>query len=147
MRVLLVEDHRQLCEELQLVLHTIPDVQVIQTCATSGQALAWLGGNRDGWDLALVDLFLQEGNGFDVLRGCGGRADHQKVAVISNYTRDPAREHARQAGADAFFDKSLQMDALIAYCVARAEAWRLRTRTSGPLRGRGPSLRGIGVER
>ena len=124
MRVLLVEDHRDLREEIQRALHAIPGVQVVQACATSGEALAWLGRHPDGWELALVDIFLQEGNGFDVLRSCGGRADHQKAVVISNYTREPARECARQAGADAFFDKAQEMDALVRYCVVRASACR-----------------------
>ena len=124
MRVLLVEDQQDLREEIQRILHAIPGVQVIQACATSGEARDWIAQHVDGWDLALVDLFLQEGNGFDVLRACAMRPAHQKVVVLSNYTRDPARQYARLAGADAFFDKSLEMDALVGYCVARALACR-----------------------
>jgi DNA-binding NarL/FixJ family response regulator len=129
MKVLLVEDHRELSDELQRILHAIGGFQVVSACATSREALAWLARHSGGWDLALVDLFLQEGNGFEVLRGCAGRDEQQKVVVFSNYAREPAREYARQAGADAFFDKALELDALVAYCASHAKACRLR---SGP---------------
>jgi DNA-binding NarL/FixJ family response regulator len=122
MRVLLVEDNRDLREQLQRILHAIPGAQVVQACATSAEAVDWLAAHPRHWDLALVDLFLKEGNGFDVLRSCERREPHQKVAVISNYSREPAREYARHAGADAFFDKSFDLHALVEYCVAHARA-------------------------
>jgi DNA-binding NarL/FixJ family response regulator len=130
MKVLLVEDQRELCDEIQRVLHAQPDVRIIQACATSGEALSWLARYMDAWDLALVDIFLQEGNGFDVLRACAMRSRHQKVAVLSNYTREPLRQYLRQAGADAFFDKSMELDALLAYCLSQAEVCRARARAS-----------------
>ena len=45
----------------------------------------------------------------------------QRAVVLSNYTRDPVREHARLAGADAVFDKSFELEALVAYCEQLAE--------------------------
>jgi two-component system OmpR family response regulator len=138
MRVLLVEDHRDLREQLRRTLQAIGGVQVVQTCTTSAEAVEWLARHPEHWDLALVDLFLQEGNGFDVLRSCQRRAAHQRVVVISNYSREPAREHARQAGADAFFDKSFDLDALVQYCVSHAAACRPR---AAPARASAPAAR------
>lgn len=114
-------------DEIERILHAIAGVRVVQACTTSAEAVQWLAGHAGAWDLALVDLFLEDGHGFDVLRACRTRAEHQKVAVISNYTREPVREYARQAGADAFFDKSLELDALVGYCTSHAEACRART--------------------
>lgn len=118
MRVLLVEDNIRLQDEMRRVLAGIPNAEVVAVAATQPQACAWLAANPDGWDLAVVDLFLAEGHGFDVLRGCRRVRRHQRAVVLSNYTRDPVREHARLAGADALFDKSFEMDALVEYCSA-----------------------------
>jgi two-component system OmpR family response regulator len=124
MRVVLVEDQEDLREHLQRTLEAIPGARVVLACATAREALDWLSAHPRSWDLALVDLFLYEGNGFEVLRVCKQRAPGQKVAVISNYSREPAREYARQAGADAFFDKADELDALVEFCAGHARSCR-----------------------
>lgn len=122
MKVLLVEDNPLVCEHVTRTLHAIPGAEVVKVAATEPQASEWLSAHPDGWDLALVDLFLGQGHGFDVLRRCRARAPHQRAVVLSNYTRDPVRQYARAAGADAVFDKSFDMDALVDYLVQFSRA-------------------------
>jgi DNA-binding response OmpR family regulator len=38
--------------------------------------------------------------------------------MMSNYDRDPMRQRALDAGADAFFEKATQLEELIDFCVA-----------------------------
>lgn len=116
MRVLLVEDNARLQEEVRRMIATIPHAEVVAVASTQRQAADWLAAHPDGWDLALVDLFLAEGHGFEVLRRCRKVRPHQRAVVFSNYTRDPVRERARDAGADAVFDKSFELDGLLDYC-------------------------------
>lgn len=118
MKVLLVEDNALIQEQVRQTLEAIPGAKVVQVVASAPQAGEWLASHPDDWDLALVDLFLSQGHGFEVLRQCRGRKPHQRAIVLSNYTRDPVRAHAAQAGADAVFDKTFDMDALVAYCQA-----------------------------
>ena len=80
------------------------------------EAVAWLKRHRDDWDLTIVDLFLERGNGLGVLDACRQRAPHQKVVVLSNYATAEMRDRSRLLGADAFFDKSAELDQLVAYC-------------------------------
>jgi DNA-binding NarL/FixJ family response regulator len=115
MRVLLVEDNPQTCEQVRGLLEAIPGTQVVMVALTEAQATRWLREHPDGWDLAVVDLFLGKGHGFQVLRRCHGRKPRQKAVVLTNYTRDPVRQYAREAGADAVFDKSFEMEALVQY--------------------------------
>jgi DNA-binding NarL/FixJ family response regulator len=116
MRVLLVEDNAVIQEQVRQTLEAVPGAEVVQVVVSAQQARDWLAGHPDDWDLALVDLFLAKGHGFDVLRHCRQRKPHQRAVVLSNYTRDPVRAHAAEAGADAVFDKTFDMDALVAYC-------------------------------
>ncbi|HEY8359823.1 MAG TPA: response regulator [Ramlibacter sp.] len=118
MKVLLVEDNAMIQEQVRQTLEAIPGAEVVQVAVSAQQAGDWLAAHPDGWDLALVDLFLAKGHGFDVLRRCRDRKPHQRAVVLSNYTRDPVRAHAAQAGADAVFDKTFDMDALVEYCEA-----------------------------
>jgi DNA-binding NarL/FixJ family response regulator len=115
-KVFLVEDNAVIQEQVRQTLEAIPGAQVVHVAASAQQAGDWLAAHPDGWDLALVDLFLAKGHGFEVLRHCRARKPHQRAVVLSNYTRDPVRAHAAQAGADAVFDKTFDMDALVAYC-------------------------------
>ncbi|RZI66646.1 MAG: response regulator [Variovorax sp.] len=115
-KVLLVEDNALIQEQVRQVLESVQGAEVVQVAMTAQQAIDWLAVNTDDWDLALIDLFLARGHGFEVLRSCRDRKPHQRAVVLSNYTRDPVRAHAAQAGADAVFDKTFDMDALLAYC-------------------------------
>jgi len=38
------------------------------------------------------------------------------VVVLSNYATADMRDRSTQLGADAFFDKSAELDQLVAYC-------------------------------
>lgn len=116
MKVFLVEDNGLIQQQLRQTFSEIPGMEVVEVAASAQQAGDWLAAHPDGWDLALVDLFLAKGHGFEVLRHCRARKPHQRAVVLSNYTRDPVREHAAQAGADAVFDKAYEMEALVAYC-------------------------------
>lgn len=122
MKVLLVEDNPLVCEQVRRTLQAIPGAEVVKVAGSEPQASEWLSAHPDGWDLALVDLFLEQGHGFGVLRHCRARRPHQKAVVLTNYTRDPVRQYAREAGADAVFDKSFDMDALVEYLVQFSRA-------------------------
>jgi DNA-binding NarL/FixJ family response regulator len=43
------------------------------------------------------------------------------VLVLSNYATPDMRKRCAQLGADAVFDKSNEIDALVDYCLALAE--------------------------
>lgn len=117
-RLLLVEDNDCIQAELKDALGGM--FEVVAVLATAGEAVEWLHTHRGGWDLAVVDIFLRQGHGFEVLRQCASRQPGQAVVVLSNYTREPARSSALQQGANAVFDKSLEMEQFLAYCAARA---------------------------
>ena len=116
MRIFLVEDNAVAQAQVQEALSAIPGLHFVQVARTSGEARRWLAENEGGWDLAVIDLFLASGHGFEVLRQCRNRQARQRAVVLSNYTRDPVREHASNAGADAVFDKSFELESLVLWC-------------------------------
>lgn len=116
MRVLLVEDNPQVRGVIREVLEDVAGAAVVHAAESEQEACAWLAAHPDAWDLAVVDLFLRDGHGFNVLRACRDRQPHQRAVVLSNYSVGPVREYVRDAGADAFFDKSWDMERLVAWC-------------------------------
>ena len=73
---------------------------------------------HDGdWKLAIVDLFLKEGSGLGVLKGCQNRNPDQKVVVLTNYATNDIRQRCAELGSDAVFDKSNELEELLDYCM------------------------------
>lgn len=112
----LVEDSPVIRDNLVGFLEDIAHAQVVAHASTENEAVAWLKSHHDQWDVAIVDLFLQQGNGLEVVGACRDRAADQKVVVLTNYATPSMRSRAKALGADAFFDKSAEIDELVAYC-------------------------------
>jgi DNA-binding NarL/FixJ family response regulator len=129
MKVLLVEDSMEIQDQVRRILEAIPGTELVHVCADAPQAGDWLERHPAGWDLAVVDLFLRDGHGFDVLRRCHRRQPHQKAVVLSNYSRAPVADYARQAGADAFFDKSFDLERFVQFCLSQSAACKAMSNT------------------
>ncbi|QRF56068.1 response regulator transcription factor [Variovorax sp. UC122_21] len=116
LKAYLVEDSPVIRENLVGFLEDVTETEVLAVAGSEDEAVAWLQRHRDAWDLTIVDLFLERGNGLGVLDACRQRSPHQKVVVLSNYATAEMRDRSRVLGADAFFDKSAELDQLVAYC-------------------------------
>ena len=76
MRVFLAEDDAAMREHLGQVLRPIAGVEIVFAAATEQEAIDWLDAHPRDWDLALIDLFLARGHGFNILRRCTVRSPH-----------------------------------------------------------------------
>ncbi len=115
MKVVLVEDNLPMREFIKGALSTVPDAELVFETGGHLEAREWLRNNPASWDVAVVDLFLTEGNGFRILKDCAGRLPHQKVVVMTNYAGTQVEDRVMAEGADAFFEKSSDFAALIQY--------------------------------
>jgi DNA-binding NarL/FixJ family response regulator len=122
-RAFIVEDSPTIRDNLIETLHELAAVEPVGVAETENEGKAWLAEHPSEWDMAIVDLFLKQGNGLRVVESCRRRKAGQKVIVLSNHATTDMRRRCAQLGADAVFDKSTEIDALIDYCVrARGEA-------------------------
>ena len=63
-------------------------------------------------DVVLLDVKLEEGSGFDVLREVRRREPGIDCYVLSNYASEPYRSYARRLGAAGYFDKTTELGEL-----------------------------------
>jgi two-component system OmpR family response regulator len=112
----IVEDSATIRENLISTLEEIAPVKVVGFAETEEEASLWLSINNGDWQLAIVDLFLKEGSGLGVLKGCQSRNPAQKVVVLTNYATDDIRRRCSELGSDAVFDKSNELEQLLEYC-------------------------------
>nr|WP_240980203.1 response regulator [Ramlibacter agri] len=118
MRTYIVEDNATIRENLIGTLEELASVQPLGWAESEGDARLWLATHAADWDLAIVDLFLKQGSGLGVLEAMQQRGTDQRVVVLSNYATDDMRQRCARLGADAVFDKSNEIDALVDYCLA-----------------------------
>ena len=114
----IVEDSATIRENLISTLEEIAPVKVVGFAETENEASLWLSAHNGDWQLAIVDLFLKEGSGLGVLKGCQNRNSDQKVVVLTNYATNDIRRRCAELGSDAVFDKSNELDELLTYCMS-----------------------------
>ncbi|MFZ2389016.1 MAG: response regulator [Polaromonas sp.] len=121
LRVFLVEDSPALCAHLTEILVNEAKVEIVSVAETEAQAIDWLSRNADGWDIALVDLFLREGTGVGVVQHCHERRSDQSIFVMTNHVlNDALLHHCKLLGADAVYHKGNELDDLVANCIGLA---------------------------
>ena len=124
LRTYIVEDNATIRENLIGTLEELASIQALGWAETENEAKRWLAQHENQWDLTIVDLFLKQGSGLGVLEACRGRSAGQRVVVLSNYATADMRKRCAQLGADAVFDKSNEIDALVEYCIQQCETPR-----------------------
>ena len=112
----LVEDNQSILDNLTKTLQELVPVRVVAHADNQAQASLWLDNHDAQWQLAIVDLFLREGSGLGVLANCHKLQHQQKIVVFTNYATPEIRRRALELGADQVFDKSIDLDLLLAYC-------------------------------
>ncbi|MGE4241161.1 response regulator [Ramlibacter sp.] len=128
LRAYLVEDSPTIRDNLIEALREMAEAQPVGTAETEHEGRRWLTQNADGWDIAIVDLFLREGSGLNVIEALqNARRPGQRVVVLSNHSSRDVKWRCEQLGADAVFDKSTEIEALVAFCTATARSTLPRT--------------------
>ena len=112
-RAYIVEDSPTIRQNLIETLQELAQVEPVGTAETEHEGKRWLAQNEDDWDLAIVDLFLREGSGLNILEAARERRPGQRVIVLSNHATDDVRWRCEQLGADAVFDKSTDRKSVV----------------------------------
>lgn len=106
MRTFIVEDAVNMQAALQDLVCSVVDAQIVGVVASEASALEWAEANVGGWDLAIVDLTLAQGDGFSILRNLKRAPQCGIVVVFSAYVTDVISRHCTSLGADAVFHKT-----------------------------------------
>ena len=68
----------------------------------------------------LIDIFLRTGSGLGVIAAARRKRPDAALVVLSNYATDEMRARCLAGGADRVFDKSRDIDMLVAFCISLA---------------------------
>lgn len=118
-KAFIVEDSAVIRENLIHALQEMSPVEVVGTAEDELTAVAWLDKPDNACDLVVIDIFLKGGSGLGVLRAMSD--SRRTLVVLSNYLSSVMREKCLDLGANQVFDKSNEIDALLAYCARLAD--------------------------
>ncbi|WP_338415061.1 response regulator [uncultured Sphaerotilus sp.] len=116
LKTYIVEDSRVIRENLIATLEELVPAEVVGVAEDESTAVQWLMAPQHAVELVIVDIFLKGGSGLGVLRTMQDQQPRHRMVVLSNYTTPEMRRKCLALGADRVFDKSYDIDALIAYC-------------------------------
>jgi two-component system, OmpR family, response regulator len=120
--IFLIEDAKMIRDTLTELLGDYDNIEVVGFATNARDAIRWLQSPDNAWDIAVVDIFLERGNGFDVLQAVKPTQPGQRLIMFSNYVNAELRAQAQALGAAAMFDKSTDVDALLAFLTNQPEA-------------------------
>jgi DNA-binding NarL/FixJ family response regulator len=118
LRVFIVEDSEAVRERLKEMVANIEGARCAGSATTVDAALRGIAATRP--DAVILDIRLEQGSGFDVLRGLQAAVLPTQVYIFSNLATEPYRRLALRLGAAAFFDKCNQTDDMRALLAQRA---------------------------
>jgi len=104
--VFLVEDLHRMRGLMAELFASLGGLEIVGTASTEAEAKLWLQEHPDGWDMAVLDLVLEQGSGMELIRHCKADPIGGLVVVFSSFATPGVRQHCLDLGADAVFDKS-----------------------------------------
>lgn len=119
LRTFIVEDSPIILESLIETLQETAEVDVVGSASDEKSALAWLDASRHVCDVVIVDIFLKCGSGLGVLKGMRLLGHSPDAIVLTNYATADMKDRCEALGAEAVFDKSREIEELLAWFCAR----------------------------
>ena len=118
-RAFIVENSPVIRENLVGTLEELANVEVIGSAADEESAVHWMSKkSMPGVDVVIVDVFLDSGTGFGVLRAAQRLGFAARRIVLTNYATEEVRRLCLSLGAERVFDKCRQIEELISYCAS-----------------------------
>ncbi len=102
-KVFIVEDHPVTLQGITSVIHDEPDMEVCGTAQSPNEAFLQIENIKP--DVVLIDLFLKEGSGFDLIKYVRNQLPSSKILVCSMFDKELVGYHVFRSGAHGFISK------------------------------------------
>jgi len=110
-RILIVDDHPVVRQGIKLMVNAQPDLTVVGEAQTEQDARRLVRELRP--DALVVDLSLDQGDGFNVVRDVNAHFPHIRVLVLSMHDEAVYAERLLSQGASGYIMKQAATDQLI----------------------------------
>lgn len=111
-RILLVEDHRSFSESFAMILDREPDLRVVGRTASASGCRDFLS-RGEGFDLVIVDMFLPDGKGIDLLAELRESCPKAPALVLTVSLDPEDHRQALDAGAVKVISKASPLEEIL----------------------------------
>ena len=112
-RVLLVEDHAAFRQALTDVLNMQPDLEVVGRAGSLAEGRTAAAALVEEVDVAVVDVFLPDGNGVELVRELRQADPHLPIVILTAGLDPGLHALAFEAGADAVCLKTTGIEEIL----------------------------------
>lgn len=107
-RIAVIEDSPEYLAAIESAIASLPQAVLVGTADTAADGMRLL--DRTNPDLVLVDVFLKQGTGIEVLQHCQSQQRPTAVAVMTSAPSRELEHYCRFLGAAGFHDKAQGFD-------------------------------------
>ena len=111
MKVFIVDDSTVECERLISMFSEIPEIEIAGQAKNAHDGIESIRKCKP--DVAILDIRMPGGNGFEVLENIKNDKWHPLMIVLTNYPYPHYRKKCMEKGAKYFFDKSSDFDKVL----------------------------------
>lgn len=111
-RIAVIEDSPEYLAAIEAAFASLPHTVLVGTADTSVDGIRLI--DQTDPDLLLVDIFLKQGTGIEVLQHCRSQQRSTTVAVMTSAPSRELEHYCRSLGAASFHDKAEGFDWLAA---------------------------------
>ncbi len=116
--ILIVDDSALIIEKMICILKDLENIRIVFQAANFAEATAIIRETEP--DIVIMDIFLQDHIGIDLLKLMRDKYDGIEIVVLTNHVGDHYREICKKLGAHHFIDKSVDFDLIPKMISARA---------------------------
>jgi DNA-binding NarL/FixJ family response regulator len=108
MKVLIVDDSAIVGERLASILSEFPEIELLEQVKDGLEAVEYIRTLKP--DVVILDIGLPGRNGMEILEEVKREKLAPVVIILTNYPYPQYQQRCAKAGADYFFDKSIEFD-------------------------------------
>jgi two-component system OmpR family response regulator len=102
----MVEDSRPMQAALRDLLAAVGDFHVAAAWTDETNATEWLADPAHHFDLAIIDLLIEGGSGFNLIGRARDARPGARIIVMSEFVTPAVSDRCKAMGADAVFAKA-----------------------------------------
>lgn len=111
LKVLIADDSLVVREHLVTMLDELEGIEIVGQAENVAEATTAIRKLQP--DLVILDIWMPDGSGIDVLQNIKQPGPAPVVIILTNYPYPEYRQRCLNAGADFFLDKSTEFDQIL----------------------------------
>jgi DNA-binding NarL/FixJ family response regulator len=106
--ILIVDDSALIIEKMIRMLQDLDNIRIVFQASNYAEAITIIRETEP--DIVIMDIFLQDHIGIDLLKFVQGKYGDIEIVVLTNHVGEHYRDICKKMGAHHFLDKSSDFD-------------------------------------